>query len=159
MAIWLHYYPSNPNYALLTPREGDAGWDIMSYNDPITLLPNDLVEISTGIHVAIPAGFVGLIKERSSLGKKGVKIMGGVIDSSYRGTLSVMMILMAGSKPEDKITISGKIAQLVIVPTPLAAALGYSTYEAFMRASGQTERGNHGFGSTDYDAKVDREVL
>ena len=103
--------------------EGAAGFDIYSDQDLARVHFGQVASISTGIAVAIPDGFVGLIKPRSGLAvSRGVDTMAGVIDSDYRGERGE------------------RIAQLVVVPVMLDATevdeLDY------------TLRGSEGFGST-----------
>lgn len=47
--------------------------------------------VSTGISLEIPEGYVGIIKDRSGQAKVSVEIHAGVIDSSYRGELLVLI--------------------------------------------------------------------
>lgn len=75
------------------PRDGDAGYDLYATDDYI-INPGDTVMIKTGLHVAIPKGYVGLICERSSMGKRGIAVRGGVIDESYRGEVGVLLNLV-----------------------------------------------------------------
>jgi predicted ABC-type transport system involved in lysophospholipase L1 biosynthesis ATPase subunit len=50
--------------------------------------------LHTGIAVEIPEGYYGQIAGRSSLGKQGYVVLGGVVDSSYRGEVSVLLARM-----------------------------------------------------------------
>jgi len=74
---------------LRAPKEGDAGFDLPSLED-VTILPGEQVILSTGIHVAIPFGWVGIVRDRSSVGIKGGLTTAGVIDSGYRGEVKVV---------------------------------------------------------------------
>ncbi|OGF28277.1 hypothetical protein A2242_03490, partial [Candidatus Falkowbacteria bacterium RIFOXYA2_FULL_47_9] len=64
-------------------HDDDAGFDLYA-NDNYTLFANDIVTFLTGIRLAIPPGYAGLIWDKSGLAAKGLKTMGGVIDSGYR---------------------------------------------------------------------------
>lgn len=68
----------------------DAGNDLFALEDAY-IKPGETIKIKTGISVALPEGTQGIIKDRSSLGSKGIHVMAGVIDSSYRGEISVVL--------------------------------------------------------------------
>lgn len=99
-------------------------------------------KIKTGIHVQIPNGFVGLIQDRSSIGSKTVKVLGGVIDNSYLGDVSVLLVNLTDK--EIRFSANDRIAQLLIIPiiTPKIKPV------ASIEELGKTERGQQGFGST-----------
>jgi len=71
------------------PYEGDAGFDL--YARELTVIkPTEKAAIGTGIAMAIPRGYVGLIWDKSGKAIKcGLKTLGGVIDSGYRGEVIV----------------------------------------------------------------------
>ena len=72
-------------------RPQDAAMDLYSCEE-MTLPPQQRVLVPTGIAMAIPSGFVGLIWDRSGMAANyGIKSMGGVIDSSYRGEIKVIL--------------------------------------------------------------------
>lgn len=91
---------------------GDAGMDFYCLED--VLFPSGKQErVRTGIAVEIPENHVGLIWDKSSISfNLGLKVMGGVIDSSYRGEI-IMNLLNVSDKPvlmaKDQ-----KIAQMII---------------------------------------------
>lgn len=119
-------------------KNGDAGYDMYSIEDKI-LEPNIPVKIKTGIAMHIPDNNVGLIWDRSSMGSKGIKTLGGVVDSSYRGEIMVCMINLTRENYEIK---SGdKIAQMI-----------FQEYKMFeieeINDLQESERGENGFGST-----------
>jgi len=125
---------------LSSPRSGDAGYDLRATEKRV-LYPNMRIQVSTGIFVAIPEGYVGIIKDRSSMALKGIRTHGGVIDSSYRGELIVMLSnLSEGVLFIEK---GERVAQLLIVPciTPELEEVSFAEL-------GKTERGSDGFGST-----------
>ena len=91
---------------------GDAGIDFYSSED-IIFSPMSQVRVPTGVSIEIPEGFVGLIWDKSSISfNKGLKIMGGVIDSGYRG--EIIMSLLNTTNKEVRIEKGHKIAQMVI---------------------------------------------
>ena len=50
------------------------------------------------LHVSLPEGWVGLLRDRSSMAQKRIYIYSGVIDSSYRGEI---MVILANAGAED----------------------------------------------------------
>src|SRR5208282_4520280 len=74
------------------------------------------VDVDTGIAVALPEGYYGQIFPRSSLGKKGLQVHLGVIDTGYRGRITVLVYNHSGQT--HKILKGDKIAQLVLLPVP-----------------------------------------
>ena len=91
---------------------GDAGMDFYAV-ETVIFAPHKQNRVSTGVSVEIPEGHVGLIWDKSSISfNKGLKIMGGVIDSSYRG--EIIMNLLNTSDQEVKIEKGHKIAQMLI---------------------------------------------
>ncbi|MFM2423959.1 MAG: Deoxyuridine 5-triphosphate nucleotidohydrolase [Candidatus Parcubacteria bacterium] len=79
----LHPDAKLPTYAL----PGDAGMDFYT-TEEVTILPGQIVIIHTGIALAIPLGYAGLLWDKSGLANKyGLKIVGGVFDAGYRGEI------------------------------------------------------------------------
>jgi dUTP pyrophosphatase len=68
----------------------DAGNDLFAIESK-EIKPGELVKVRTGIAVALPEGTQGIIKDRSSIGSKGLHVFAGVIDSGYTGEISVML--------------------------------------------------------------------
>lgn len=119
-------------------HKGDAGLDLFSSIECV--LDGSVVKsVSTGIQVAIPEGFVGLIWDKSGLSLKGIHRLAGVIDSGYRGEVKVVMVNLAH---EPFIVKKGmKIAQILIQPISEVEVQEVETLE-------ETDRGEDGFGST-----------
>jgi dUTP pyrophosphatase len=91
---------------------GDAGMDFYCVEDVI-FPPGKQEIVHTGVAIEIPEGCVGLIWDKSSISfNLGLKIMGGVIDSGFRGEIT--MSLLNVSNKEVFITKDHKIAQMVI---------------------------------------------
>jgi dUTP pyrophosphatase len=91
---------------------GDAGIDLYAV-DTATFAPMAQERVHTGIAVEIPEGYVGLIWDKSSISfNTGLKIMGGVIDASYRG--EIIMSFLNTSDKEVVIDKGYKIAQMII---------------------------------------------
>ena len=91
---------------------GDAGMDFYCLED-VLFPPGKQERVRTGVAIEIPEGYVGLIWDKSSISfNLGLKVMGGVIDSSYRG--EIIMNLLNVSNKEVLMTKDHKIAQMVI---------------------------------------------
>ena len=119
--------------------EDDAGLDLKSDSN-VVIMPGHTAMIKTGVRSQIPRGTVGLIKGRSGLAKKGVTILGGVVDSGYRGEIAVML---ANLGHEDVWIDKGdRIAQLVV----LSCDNDFELIEGVPEAD--TQRGENGFGSS-----------
>ena len=120
----------------------DAGWDLYA-SERVYLSAGDLQKIPTGIAVAIPEGYVGVIKDRSSMGSKRLKVFGGIIDAQYRGEAVVMIYNGKCPTTADTYIIEkgDKIAQMLILPVP-----DVEFVEVF--DLGETDRGESGFGSS-----------
>jgi len=92
---------------------GDAGLDLLS-TEEVLLRHGEVTMVSTGVAVAIPDGYCGLVLPRSSMGKRGIIIPNspGLIDSGYRGEIKVLLLNL--TKENYRVHIDNKIAQLVI---------------------------------------------
>lgn len=120
-----------------------AGYDLFAcITEDITIKPNDIVMISTGIAIEIPNGYFGMVCSRSGLAlKHGIHVLNspGIIDSDYRGELKC--IIHNCSNNSFAIQNNTKIAQLVIIK-----------YESIQWIESndlsRTDRGIQGFGST-----------
>lgn len=117
----------------------DAGLDLYSVEEYV-LAPSERRAVKTGIAVAIPSGYVGLVWDKSGLAAKaGLKTMGGVIDAAYRG--EIMVIVDNLSDTPYEIEKGSKIAQLLIQKIELSEVYEVSELD-------DTTRGEGGFGST-----------
>jgi dUTP pyrophosphatase len=131
------------NLEFKAPRELDAGFDLPCAQE-IEIAPGQRALISTGIHMAIPENFVGLIKDRSSVAsKRGGVTAAGVIDAAYRGEVKVLMYNL-GDTPLS-FSIGDRVAQCLIVPHFVANEL---VEVSDLDELGSTQRGDGGFGST-----------
>ena len=120
-------------------NEDDAGWDLYAAEDVI-IEPSERILIGTDIAMSIPAGYVGLIWDRSGMAtKRGVHCFAGVIDSGYRGEVKVC--LWNSSNDHCIINKGERIAQLLVQPVPLFPLLEVQDLDA-------TQRGVGGFGSS-----------
>jgi dUTP pyrophosphatase len=128
------------------PTQGSslaAGWDLRAVEETV-VGSGVAVKVNTGLKIAIPAGFEGQVRARSSLAAKGLILPNapGTIDADYRGEL---MVLLTWIGEGDSYTIpkGERVAQLVISPVPQV-----SFVEVNEEDLGYTERGEGGFGST-----------
>jgi dUTP pyrophosphatase len=120
---------------------GDAGLDLFS-TEEIVISPMERKKVDCGFAIEIPKGYLGAVAPRSGLAiKYGLAVLNawGVIDSSYRGEVSVILINF-GSEP-IKLEKHTKIAQLIIVPFEAV------TLQIKQELS-STDRGENGFGSS-----------
>jgi dUTP pyrophosphatase len=95
-------------------QPGDAGADLRSRIDAV-VPANGRFLVPTGVSIALPAGFVGLVHPRSGLAHKhGITVLNtpGTVDSGYRGEISVN--LYNTSDVDFEIARGDRIAQLVI---------------------------------------------
>ncbi len=91
---------------------GDAGLDFYAI-DTVVFPPHGQMRVHTGIATEIPEGHVGLIWDKSSVSfNMGLKVMGGVIDASYRG--EIIMSLLNTTPKEVVLEKGHKIAQMLI---------------------------------------------
>lgn len=124
------------------PRPGDAGYDLFSIEN-YQVEPRKRVLVESGLRIEIPSGYVGLVKDRSSVASAGLHTLAGVIDSAYRGELKILMVNLADE--DIQIRAGQKIAQLLVIPVYSAPVEFVDSLEALS----STERGAGGFGSTD----------
>ena len=134
----LHRDAVVPAYA----KHGDAGADLASVAE-LTLAPGERHLVPTGVAMAIPHGWVGLVHPRSGLAARhGISVVNapGTVDSGYRGEILVNLVNL---DPTSSFTVSpgDRIAQLVIVPVVQAQFRVVTEF-------GASERGTGGFGST-----------
>ncbi len=125
-----------PEYA----TAGAAGLDLYACLDrPISLPPGRVTLVPTGLAVASPAGYVGLIRDRSGLAVAGLQAVAGVIDSDYRG--EVMVALHNAAASDHLVKPGERVAQVLFLPCPTARLEEVGELPT-------TQRGEGGFGST-----------
>ena len=129
---------SSPSYA----HPGDAGLDLAAAM-AVTLKPGQRALVPTGVAVAIPPGYAGLILPRSGRAfKEGMALANspGLIDSGYRGELKVVLVNLDFEEPIC-VERGDKIAQLVV------QRIDNVELELVDQLPG-SERGARGFGSS-----------
>ena len=115
----------------------DGGLDLFSRERRL-IWPGMSVMFDTGVHIAIPEGYVGDVDPKSSLMEKNL-LTAGTIDCGYTGSIKIKLFNLGGGMVE--ILEGQKIAQLVIksIITPELEVVD---------SLDETERGDGGFGST-----------
>lgn len=119
-------------------HKNDAGLDLYAAEN-VRIWPHSWAAVETGVHVAIPAGFVGLLTSKSGLMRHKGLTCRGTIDSGYTGTIQAIMFNHSDVFVE--LLKGDKVTQLVIMPiiTPVPELVDKLE---------ETERGAGGFGST-----------
>ena len=120
-----------------------AGADLYALTDgPVSIAPGETVKLRTGLAVAIPQGYVGLVCARSGMAcKRGLAPANkvGVIDADYRGEV-IIFLHNHGDAPQV-VEDGDRVAQLLLVPYLTAQFAPAEELDG-------TARGAGGFGST-----------
>lgn len=120
-------------------RPGDAGLDLFS-REEVILQPHVQHVFRLGFCMSLPEGVVALIWDRSGMGaKNGIKILGGVMDHTYRGEYMVTLINL--TKMPYEVKKGDRIAQLLIQPIMTADIHEVDELD-------ETQRGLGAFGSS-----------
>lgn len=120
-----------------------AGMDLCAaLTAPLSLQPGERQLVSTGLAMAIPAGFEGQVRPRSGLAlRHGLALVNapGTIDADYRGEIGIIMI----NHGQQTVTLNpgDRIAQLVIAPVTRGQLMVVENLE-------ETQRNAGGFGHT-----------
>jgi len=145
----------DPNIEPKYSHPGDAGLDLQSSgryvidldsekreieSEEYEIGPGERIMVKTGLHIEIPKGCWGSLRDRSGLAvKHGLHVLGGVADNCYRGEVGVILVNL--SKNSYKIKKYERIAQMVV-----------QTFEnvsvEFVEELSDTERGEGGLGHT-----------
>ena len=134
----LHRDAVLPTYA----KDGDAGADLASAAE-VTLDPGERALVPTGVSLALPRGWVGLVHPRSGLAARhGVSVVNapGTVDSGYRGEILVNLVNL---DPRESVTVrvGDRIAQLVLQEVGEGEFLPVDSLP-------ESERGDTGHGSS-----------
>lgn len=119
-------------------RTNDACMDIYS-SEEVTIYSKETKIIKTGVSIAIPEGYEGIIRGRSGMSAKGIFVEHGTIDSEYRGEIGV--ILYNSLVYPCYVHVGDRIAQFTIkkvIPITMEK----------VEVLNDTERGSQGFGSS-----------
>jgi dUTP pyrophosphatase len=130
-----------PSYA----REGDAGADLIATADVVLRSRGGRAVVPTGVAIAIPPGYAGLVLPRSGLAARhGITCLNapGLIDSGFRGEIQVILV-NHDSEADYSVRRGDRVAQLVLVQVEQATfeSVGDGGLE-------ESERGSGGFGHT-----------
>ena len=123
---------------------GDAGYDLAAA-ERVVLAPGERAVVSTGVAIAIPDGYAGLVLPRSGLATRfGISLVNtpGLIDPGYRGELLVPLI-NHDREETFEVEVGMRIAQLVLVKAAEAHFVDVELLE-----EGADDRGEGGFGSS-----------
>lgn len=144
--------PYNCSYKPQYAHVGDSGFDLCSTVNT-TVIFGQVTRVPVGLKIQLRRGYDLTIRPRSGLASCGLYCILGTVDSSYRGEISVLMTTVSNVDvnglydkgfrvtPEGVYVPAGaRIAQGVITPVVLANFVELSLNE--------TDRGEHGFGST-----------
>lgn len=115
----------------------DAAFDLYSPKD-FTLGGGKTITVNTGVHFGIPQGWYGQVAGRSSLGKNGITVFGGVVDSGYTGPIHVVL---ANIGDDHDFKQGDRIAQILFLPVLEATFRLVEDLDS-------TSRGDNGFGSS-----------
>lgn len=133
----LHPAASLPGYA----HPGDAGLDLTTV-EALVVPPGGRVAAPTGLAVAIPSGWVGLVHPRSGLARRhGLTVANapGTIDAGYRGEVQVLLVNLGDASVE--LEVGDRVAQLLLQRVGHAEVVEVEELD-------DTARGEGGFGST-----------
>lgn len=132
---------AQPGFEPVYSHPGDAGADLRSRVE--TVIPaGQRQTLPTGVSVAIPNGYVGLVHSRSGMAAKhGVFVLNspGTVDAGYRGEISVT--LQNASDQDFKVAAGDRIAQLLFQQIEIAEFIAVERLP-------ESHRGDSGFGST-----------
>jgi dUTP pyrophosphatase len=124
---------------------GDAGYDLTAA-ERVVLAPGERAVLRTGIAIAVPVGYAGLVLPRSGLATRfGISLVNtpGLIDPGYRGELMVPLI-NHDREETFEVVVGMRIAQLVLVK---AAEAQFVSVELLEEST--DDRGERGFGSSE----------
>ena len=121
-------------------NESDAGADLRSI-DNVIIPPLSRALINTGLSLEIPRGFYGRIAPRSGLAvKNGIDVLAGVVDSSYRGPVGVVLYNTDKEK-EFVVNVGDRIAQIIFEQHWNFKMIEFTDLS-------ETTRSDNGFGSS-----------
>lgn len=116
----------------------DAGLDLYAKTDAV-ILPLGRKTIGTGVHMAIPVGYCGLVTSKSGIAHKRGITCRGTVDAGYTGEIKAT--LFNHTILPKRIRRGQKITQIVIVPIETPDIV-------VVNSLADTERGSGGFGSS-----------
>jgi dUTP diphosphatase len=123
-------------------HDGDAGYDLYAV-EAATIGPGERASVGTGVAVAIPGGWAGLVLPRSGLAARhGITLPNapGLIDSGYRGEVRVLLLNTDAREPFE-VAPGDRVAQLLLVRHEVPELVEVESLDETMRGVG-------GFGSS-----------
>lgn len=124
-----------PSYAHVS----DAGMDMYTL-ERVEIAPLERVQIKTGIAFELEISHVALVWDKSGLShKKGIKVLGGVLDAGYRGEILIGVVNLGSEKVVFEA--GDKVAQVLV------QKIEHAEIEEVQELS-TADRGELGFGST-----------
>ncbi len=132
----------DPSLPLPEPaRDGDAGVDLRAAHEATLAPGGGRAVVGTGLRVAIPFGYCGLVLPRSGLARNhGITCLNtpGLIDAGYRGELQILLVNTDPAEPFE-VRRGERIAQLVV--------MGFAPVRfAVVDELPPSERGDQGWG-------------
>lgn len=125
----------------LIPRrahDADAGYDLYARESKLVRAGQSAV-FDTGVHVALPKGYAGLLVSKSGLNVNHDMTSTGLIDAGYTGSIKVKLFNHGAC--DYAVKAGDKISQLVVMPVMTSDV-------DLVDALDETERGENGFGSS-----------
>lgn len=119
-------------------QEGDVGLDMYAM-ETVTIKPGEHYRFFHGFALEFPTGYAGIVKDKSSISKAGLHVMGGTYDAGFRGEYNTHLVHL-GSEPYT-IEAGDKVSQLVLFPVLIAELEETDSLS-------ESERGAGSFGST-----------
>ena len=135
----MNIYVEKGAYMPERAHKTDAGLDVRSYENRLVKAHGGAL-LHTGLHVQLPHGTAGLLVSKSGLNVKHGITSTGLIDEGYTG--EIMVKLYNHSDSDYLVNAGDKISQLVVIPV-LYEDIQFKNF-----LDENTERGDHGFGSS-----------
>jgi dUTP pyrophosphatase len=146
MKLKVRIHPDCPNKDPITSpaKPGDVGMDLKCWIDTskeyVRIPPHQMMNIRTGVFIELPPKYWAEVKPRSStFAKRQLFVMGGIIDTAYRGELSVFV--WNPSSEVHTVHNGDRLAQLIIMKKNMLQIQMVKTLT-------KTHRNSSGFGST-----------
>jgi len=132
---------SEPGFEPVYAKPGDAGADLKS-TEALIIPAGERALVKTGVRIAMPDGYVGLVHPRSGLAAKhGITVLNapGTVDAGYRG--EIMVTLLNTSSEPFQVLVGDRIAQILFQRVERARFIQVTTLP-------ESSRGDAGFGSS-----------
>ncbi len=145
----------NDNAVIPEPAlSGDVGHDLCAI-EVTSLQPMSVTKVKTGICIASYDSRIEVahqenltiypeIKSRSGLASKGIVVVGGIIDTKYRG--EIIVLLLNTTNARHTFYVHDKCAQIVFTACLTSPTLVLEETDVVE----ETERGTRALGSTDH---------